>query len=105
MTSPQPLLAEAPGARERRESRARQLLTLNQPRPVRVVTDPLGRPTALHLRGRVRRVDHIREEWRIDDEWWRTPISRKYLRVVLDSGRLVTLYLDLEEKRWYLQDA
>ena len=84
---------------------ARQLLTLNQPRPVHVVTDLRGTPTTIHLSNRARRVEHIRESWRIDDEWWRTPISRQYVRVVLDTGRLVTLYLDLEEQRWYLQDA
>lgn len=85
--------------------RARQLLTLNQPRPVHVVTDRKGRPSTIHIAHRARRVEHIRESWRIDDEWWRTPISRQYVRVVLDTGRLVTLYLDLEEHRWYLQDA
>lgn len=92
-------------AEARSPSRARQLLTLNQPRPVEVVTDSLGRPSTIHLASRARRVEHIRESWRIDDEWWRTPISRQYVRVVLDTGRLVTLYLDLEEQRWYLQDA
>ena len=95
--------AQAPGRSS--PSAARQLLTLNQPRPVHVVTDVRDRPVTIHLGNRARRVEHIRESWRIDDEWWRTPISRQYVRVVLDTGRLVTLYLDLEEHRWYLQDA
>jgi hypothetical protein len=45
----------------------------------------------------------VRERWRIDDEWWRRPISRAYHAVVLDDGRSVTLYRDLLEERWYAQ--
>jgi hypothetical protein len=48
-------------------------------------------------------VSAVRERWRIDDEWWRTPISRAYRAVVLDDGRSVTLYHDLLEDRWYAQ--
>jgi hypothetical protein len=62
-------------------------------------------PRALFWRGRERRVDAVGERWRIDDEWWRTLISRRYLRVVLETGVVVTLYLDLKENRWYLQGA
>ena len=97
--------SQTPTPRRSPPIRGRQLLTLNQPRPVHVVTDVRDQPVTIHLGGRARRVEHLRESWRIDDEWWRTPISRMYVRVVLDTGRLVTLYLDLEEQRWYLQDA
>lgn len=45
----------------------------------------------------------VREAWRIDDEWWRRPISRDYRAVVLDDGRPVTLYHDLLDGRWYVQ--
>ena len=45
----------------------------------------------------------VREAWRIDDEWWRRPISRDYRAVVLDDGRPVTLYHDLLDGRWYAQ--
>ena len=45
----------------------------------------------------------VRETWRIDDEWWRRLLSRRYHDVVLEDGRCVTLYQDLVEQRWYLQ--
>jgi hypothetical protein len=48
-------------------------------------------------------IAQIRESWRIDDEWWRRPVSREYHQVVLESGKVTTLYLDLAEGGWYLQ--
>jgi len=45
----------------------------------------------------------VRERWRIDDEWWRAPISRLYYQVVMEGGRSLTLYHDLEEDGWYRQ--
>ena len=84
---------------------ARQLRALNQPRPARVSTDGRGTPEVLLWKGRSRRIEGVVEQWRIDDEWWRRPISRRYVRVTLETGVLVTLYHDLEEDRWYLQDA
>lgn len=82
----------------------RRLRPLGRPRPVDVRTDEDGEPTHVRLPGRpARTVDAVRERWRIDDEWWREPIAREYRAVVLDGGRLVTLYHDLLEGRWYAQ--
>lgn len=88
-----------------------RLRPLDVPRPARVEADGEGRPVALHdghrpaKRGgrRMRAVEAIREIWRIDDEWWRRPISRLYFAVVLENGRPVTLYRDLRSGRWFLQ--
>lgn len=96
-----------------------RLRPLDVPHPARVETDGEGRPVALHdgghrsakrggrraLRGgrRMWAVAAIRETWRIDDEWWRRPISRLYFAVVLENGRPVTLYRDLRSGRWFLQ--
>ena len=52
---------------------------------------------------RPERVAAIREVWRIDDEWWRRPISRLYHEVVLENGKLLTLYLDLVDGGWWEQ--
>jgi hypothetical protein len=49
-------------------------------------------------------VEAVRETWRIDDEWWRREISRRYHTVVLEGGRSLTLYQDLTRGGWYLQD-
>ncbi len=80
------------------------LRPLGSPRLVDVRTDEAGEPTHVRLAGRpARRVEAVRERWRIDDEWWRTPLSREYRAVVLDDGRPLTLYHDLLDGRWYVQ--
>jgi hypothetical protein len=71
-------------------------------RPLRVEVDAAGRPLRVHGRRGPVRIVEVREVWRIDDEWWRNPISRDYYEVVLDSGRLLTLHHDRVEGRWYL---
>jgi len=45
----------------------------------------------------------IREDWRIDDEWWRIPLSRHYFEVILEGGRPLLLYHDRMEGGWYFQ--
>jgi hypothetical protein len=49
------------------------------------------------------RVEAIVDEWRIDDEWWRTPIHRRYVEVVLEGGAHVVLFEDLTTGEWFLQ--
>ena len=85
-------------------SDAPRLRPLGLPRVVHVRTDEFGAPGFVRLSGKpARRVEAIRERWRIDDEWWRQPISREYRAVVLDDGRSVTLYHDLLDGLWYAQ--
>jgi len=81
-----------------------RLRPLGMPRPVHVRTDARGAPVFVRLPGRTaRKVEAIRERWRIDDEWWRTPISREYHALVLDDGRALTLFHDLVDDGWYVQ--
>lgn len=82
-----------------------RLRPLNQPARVEVRTDGEGRPLAIRTRrGQpLQEISQIRESWRIDDEWWRRPVSREYHQVVLENGKVVTLYLDLAAGGWYLQ--
>jgi hypothetical protein len=77
---------------------------LNLPRPVRVRVGNGGRPRFLYLKSGVRKVQQILEIWQVDDEWWRDPISRRYGRLALEDGRIVTVYRDLLTRKWYLQD-
>ncbi len=85
-------------------SGAQRLKPLGRPQIVDVRTDDSGEPAFVRFRGRpARQVETIRERWRIDDEWWRSPISRDYRAVVLSDGRHVTLYHDLLDGRWYVQ--
>lgn len=80
------------------------LRPLAKPLAVTVRTNEHGEPTHVRLPGKTaRRVEAVRERWRIDDEWWRERISREYLAVVLDDGRVLTLFRDLSDDRWYMQ--
>lgn len=74
-----------------------RLKRLNEPVPVREVeTNPEGVPVAIELRGRSWVVVEVAEQWRIDEGWWRaTPVSRHYYRLVLEDGRIVTVFRDL----------
>lgn len=91
--------------REMRPQETR-LRPLGSPRNARVVVDAAGTPVAVAVEKRHARVKHViavRERWRIDDEWWRRPLSREYLTVVLEDGRSLTLYLDLVQGQWWVQ--
>jgi hypothetical protein len=51
-----------------------------------------------------RAVRQLQDRWRIDDEWWRErPISRLYYTLLLDDGRLLTVYHDLLAETWFEQ--
>jgi hypothetical protein len=62
-----------------------------------------GAPAVLVEGEQRRRIVSIEDRWRIDDEWWRDPISRTYYRVRLDDGSVRTLYHDLVADAWYAQ--
>lgn len=103
-----------------------KLHPLNLPQPVEVRLDDAGLPSSvtvphvappLHdstddaLRGErtasegrlLKPIAAVIEVWRIDDEWWRQPISRRYVEVVLEGGRHVVLYEDLNTGDWFMQ--
>lgn len=50
-----------------------------------------------------RPINEVLESWRIDDEWWREPISRRYYDVVLEGGGHVVLFEDLTTGNWFVQ--
>jgi len=51
----------------------------------------------------VGRVEAILESWRIDDEWWRQPISRSYLELMLEGGKRVVVFQDMITGLWFMQ--
>ena len=81
------------------------LRALNAPRRIWVVANANARPSQLKIRGQLLTVREIQDRWRIHDEWWRREISREYFRVVVDAGRIHTVFHDLIEGGWYLQTA
>jgi hypothetical protein len=82
------------------------LQPLNVPRSMRVTCDALGQPLTVLLDGRWVAVVEIVDEWLVEEEWWRASIRRRYVHLLLDDDRLITLFEDLEDSRddrWYRQ--
>src|SRR3990172_4100629 len=80
-----------------------RLRPLSQPAPAAVEATPEGEPKAMLWRGVFKRVAAVHDSWRIDDEWWREEIARRYFAVELEGGRRVTVYHDLVQNLWYAQ--
>jgi hypothetical protein len=88
--------------------RADRLRSLNLPQPVRVIfanaATPVDRaPAAVSYGDTWYRVESIGEVWRVDDEWWRHPVSRRYIDVMLQGGAHLALYEDLVSGEWFVQ--
>ena len=83
-----------------------RLRALNVPQQVDVELDAAWQPSVVRTRldpHDERRVEAIGEVWRIDDEWWRVPIHRRYVEVIFESGKRVVLFEDLVAKEWWMQ--
>ena len=85
-----------------------RLRMLNRPQRVIVELDAKGLPAMVTLVEREtcdvqRGVEVVGEVWRIDDEWWRQPIIRRYVEVVLEGGGRVVLFEDVITGEWFAQ--
>lgn len=87
----------------RASASAGSLRRLNEPRPVAVEATEQGLPAAILWHGLYRRVRAIHDTWRIDDEWWRDEIARRYFVIELEGGRRLTVFQDLVRDAWYEQ--
>ena len=76
-----------------------RLRTINTPRRVEVGLGAAGLPVMVERRA----VESVGEIWRIDDEWWREPIHRRYVEVILEGGKHVVLFEDLMTGEWWVQ--
>ncbi len=86
----------------RAKTRADQLRPLNLPKPITILAE--GENPAVLIEGKRRiRVAQVQDSWRIDDEWWRNPISRRYYQIVLEDGTVRTVYHDLVSDSWHEQ--
>ncbi len=65
--------------------------------------DEEGAPLAIIKKGIRRRVVQVVDTWRIDDEWWRQEISRRYFLLELEGGFRLTVFRDLLGGKWYEQ--
>ena len=83
--------------------RADRLRALNLPRPIEVRSED-ARPTAIREGGAAWvPVEAVLDTWRIDDEWWRRPIARCYVEILLAGGIRAVLFQDLVSGAWFAQ--
>lgn len=81
---------------------ARPLRYLSPPRPVRVTTGADGAPFCVMWEGRRRMVMSLRDEWLVQDRWWTDqPIDRHFYELVLEPGRVMTVYRDTRTNQWF----
>ena len=80
-----------------------KLRALKLPKPATVEADEKGLPRVVLTQGRRVAIEAIFDVWRLDDEWWRESISRRYFLVALEGGVLRTLFQDLLSGQWYEQ--
>ncbi|MDP9326042.1 MAG: hypothetical protein M3O87_05845 [Candidatus Dormibacteraeota bacterium] len=45
-----------------------------------------GAPRWLRLGARRHRVERVFARWRVESDWWRSPVSREYWKLALDGG-------------------
>jgi hypothetical protein len=93
-------------AHSRAPLRVDRLRALNGPAAAAVELDASGCPSAVRRSkddGGGRAVENILDVWRIDDEWWRLPISRLYYDVMLEGGGHFVLFKDLVMGGWFAQ--
>ncbi len=79
-----------------------------EPLPVEVKIDGWGQPATvswtLNEGTGVREcpVVEVCARWRVDDDWWRAPISRMYYKLRTRTA-LIEVFRDLNSGRWFLE--
>lgn len=87
----------------RTQVRAHRLRPLNLPQAIGVDLDEGDLPVAITRNGKRGEVEQIGEIWRVDDEWWRDPIARRYVEAILEGGRRLVVYEDQRTGEWFEQ--
>lgn len=61
-----------------------------------------GERMTVTWRGREHAVVEVQEVWRLAEEWWREePLERTYYQLLLDGGRLLTVFRDGRNGHWF----
>jgi len=76
----------------------------NEPESIQITVKD-GVPCAVTFKRRRLTVAAILNRWRIDEEWWRTAISRMYYRLELQNHVRLTVFHDLLTDGWYHQNG
>ncbi len=82
---------------------------LNMPIAVQVISNPDGYPVSVsetrNDHAASSRVEHVIDVWELDDEWWRSkPVRRRYFRLLMETGRVLTVFRDLTGDEWFRQE-
>lgn len=82
---------------------------LNMPIAVNVTSTSDGQPISVaeNRNGRSvpSKVENVIDLWELDDEWWRAEsIRRRYYRLLMESGRVMTVFKDLSTDEWFCQE-
>ena len=81
-----------------------RLRALNTQKRVEVELDEHEVPVIVTREtGNGKPIESVGETWRIDDEWWRMPIVRRYVEVILEGGGRLVLFEDLMTGEWFAQ--
>ena len=83
--------------------RSHRLRPLNVPRSIGVELNEDDLPVTIAFASKRRQVEEIGEIWRIDDEWWRDQIARRYVELMLMGGGHVVVYENLIGGGWFMQ--
>lgn len=65
------------------------------------VDERTGTLRAVRSAGRWRTVSRVANRWVVETDWWRTPVRRLYLRLLLEEVDCVELYRDLDTGEWH----
>ena len=76
---------------------------VNIPKEIGVIVNGSGEPISIVSNEGYRGVGRVQNRWRIDDEWWRSEISRMYYELLLSDGSVITVFQDLANGKWYQQ--
>src|SRR4029077_17823034 len=72
-------------------------------RPVRVRVDADGVPTHLESAAGWQPVTRVLNRWRIDCDWWRSPVSREYWRLLVDDDLALECYCNRASAEWFVE--
>ncbi len=75
---------------------------MNPVQPIEVETNEREDAIWYTWQGRRERVVEVANRWRVDDNWWRKPISRLYFEWVTPT-MLIEVYMDLLTGEWFLE--
>lgn len=69
--------------------------------PIEVEQDAAGAVVAFRWNGRREPVE-VCNQWRVEEAWWREPISREYFKIA-GQHWLALVYLDRLDGSWHLE--